>query len=211
MLARLILVLTLSLLSLGPVYAQVKPASPDDTLIMELKTGTVTIVMRPDLAPIHVARIKQLVRRGYYNQVPFHRVVPGFMAQTGDRTGTGHGGTGKWMELEPSKTPHVRGTVSMARGANKNSGDSQFFIVTGDNPALDGKYTVWGKVTSGMNLIDKLKPGDKNHDGWVTGADRIISLRVASDPVPAPKPVPPSPAKPASATPATAKPKDPAK
>lgn len=182
MLSRLLILICLFLAV--PMAGAARPAAnPDDTLVMELRSGTVIIQMRPDLAPIHVARIKQLVRRGYYDGVAFHRVLAGFMAQTGDRSGTGRGGTGRWLELEPSKEPHVRGSVSMARGLNRNSGDSQFFILTrSQDPTLDGNYTLWGHVTKGIELIDKVKPGDKTKDGWVKEADRIISIRVQSDP-----------------------------
>lgn len=192
MLSRLLILLCL-LLAVPMAGAARPPANPDDTLVMELKTGTVLIQMRPDLAPIHVARIKQLARRGFYDGVAFHRVVDGFMAQTGDRSGTGRGGTGRWLELEPSKEPHVRGAVSMARGLNRNSGDSQFFILTGSqDPSLDGNYTLWGHVIKGMDLIDKLKAGDKKKDGYVKEPDRIISLRVQSDPPAPPKAAPPT-------------------
>ncbi|OYQ34120.1 hypothetical protein CHU95_11700 [Niveispirillum lacus] len=188
MLSRLLILICLFLAA--PMAEATRPAAnPDDTLVMELKTGTVLIQMRPDLAPIHVARIKQLVRRGFYDGVAFHRVIAGFMAQTGDRSGTGRGGTGRWLELEASKEPHVRGTVSMARGMNRNSGDSQFFILTrAQDPSLDGNYTLWGHVIKGLDLIDKVKAGDKNKDGYVREPDRIISMRVQSDPPRAPKP-----------------------
>lgn len=193
MLSRLLILVCLFLCV--PMAMAARPAPhPDDTLVMELKTGTVLIQMRPDLAPIHVARIKQLVRRGFYDGVAFHRVVAGFMAQTGDRSGTGRGGTGRWLDLEPSKEPHVRGSVSMARGLNRNSGDSQFFILTqAQDPSLDGNYTLWGHVIKGMDLIDKLRAGDKKKDGYVKEPDRIISLRIQSDPPRPPKP--PAPAK----------------
>ncbi len=194
MLSRLLILLCL-VLAVPMAGAARPPANPDDTLVMELKSGTVLIQMRPDLAPIHVARIKQLVRRGFYDGVAFHRVVAGFMAQTGDRSGTGRGGTGRWLELEPSKEPHVRGAVSMARGMNRNSGDSQFFILTSaQDPSLDGNYTLWGHVTKGLELIDRLKAGDKKKDGYVKEPDRILSMRIQSDP---PRPPPPAaPAKP---------------
>lgn len=192
MLSRFLVLLSL-LLAVPLSYAARPPANPDDTLIMELKTGTVIIQMRPDLAPIHVARIKQLVRRGFYDGVAFHRVVAGSLAQTGDRSGTGRGGTGRWLELEPSKEPHVRGVVSMARGMNRNSGDSQFFILThAQDPSLDGNYTLWGHVIKGMDLIDKLKAGDKKKEGWVKDPDRIISMRIQSDPPRPPKAAPPA-------------------
>lgn len=190
MLTRLFLLLSLLFLTPAALADRPRPV-PEETLIMELKTGTVTIQMRPDLAPLHVARIKQLVRRGFYDGLAFHRVVPGFLAQTGDPSGTGRGGTGRWLELEPSKEPHVRGTVSMARGMNRNSGDCQFFILMNGDPTLDGEYTAWGHVLKGMDLIDRLKAGDKK-TGRVTDPDRIISLRIASDPPRPPAPPPPS-------------------
>ncbi|MFV3131665.1 peptidylprolyl isomerase [Niveispirillum sp. KHB5.9] len=193
MLPRLLLFLCL-ILAVPVAEAARPPANPDDTLVMELKSGTVIIQMRPDLAPIHVARIKQLARRGFYDGVPFHRVVAGYIAQAGDRSGTGRGGTGRWLELEPSKEPHVRGSVSMARGLNRNSADSQFFILMrSQEPTLDGNYTLWGHVVKGIELIDKLKSGDKTKDGWVKEADRIISMRVQSDPPAPPKPAPARP------------------
>lgn len=191
MLSRLLVLLCL-LLAAPLGQAATPPLKPDDTLIMELKTGTVLIQMRPDLAPIHVARIKQLVRRGFYNGVPFHRVLAGFIAQTGDRTGTGKGGTGRWLELEPSKEPFVRGAVAMARGISRNSADSQFFFLMHDEPTLDGDYTLWGQVIKGMGLIDQLAVGDKSHDGYVAKPDRIIAMRIQSDPVPPAKPTAPA-------------------
>src|ERR671931_2501961 len=132
--------------------------------------------MRPDLAPTHVARIKDLVRKGFYDGVVFHRVIPGFMAQTGDPTGTGTGGSGQKLKAEFSREKHVRGTVSMARAQNPDSGDSQFFICFADAPFLDGQYTVWGKVTKGMENVDKIKRGEP-----VQNPDKILTLRVAAD------------------------------
>ncbi len=149
---------------------------PENTLIMEIPHGTVVIEMRPDLAPKHVARIKELAREGFYNGVAFHRVIDGFMAQGGDPTGTGAGGSGKKLPAEFSAEPHVRGVCSMARTQDPNSADSQFFIVFGDATFLDHQYTVWGKVISGMEAVDKIKRGEP-----VREPDRIVSMRVAAD------------------------------
>lgn len=154
-------------------------AADENTLYMDLKDGRVTIQMRPDLAPKHVARIKTLVREGFYDGVPFHRVIAGFMAQTGDPTGTGTGGSGKNLRAEFSDAPHVRGTVSMARANDPNSADSQFFICFESAPFLDGKYTVWGEVTNGMSYVDKIKKGDSNNNGLVTTPDRVIKMSLA--------------------------------
>jgi peptidylprolyl isomerase len=137
--------------------------------------------MRPDLAPHHVARIKALVRRGFYNGLTFHRVIAGFMAQTGDPKGDGTGGSGQTLDAEFSKEHHVRGTVSMARAANPNSADSQFFICLASAPFLDGKYTIWGQVVSGMQFVDAIKKGDPDDNGAVTNPDHIIKMQVASD------------------------------
>jgi peptidylprolyl isomerase len=147
---------------------------------MQLTYGRVVIEMRPDLAPKHVARIKELVRQGFYDGTPFHRVIEGFMAQGGDPTGTGTGGSGKKLPAEFSNEKHVRGTVSMARSADPNSADSQFFIVFQDAPWLDGKYTIWGKVTEGMEFVDKIKRGE-GQNGIVQSPDKIISMKVAAD------------------------------
>jgi cyclophilin family peptidyl-prolyl cis-trans isomerase len=148
----------------------------DDVLILETTRGAVTIAMRPDLAPRHVARIKELVREGFYDGIVFHRVIDGFMAQTGDPTGTGTGGSGKKLKAEFSKEPHKRGTVSMARAQNPDSGDSQFFICFEDAPFLNGQYTVWGKVIEGMENVDGIKRGEP-----VANPDKIVSARMKSD------------------------------
>src|ERR1700674_5748422 len=134
-------------------------AKPEDTLVIETTKGRVTVQMRPDLAPKHVARIKELAREGKYDGVVFHRVIEGFMAQTGDPQGTGSGGMGDPLKAEFSKEPHVRGTVSVARTSDPNSARSQFFIVFKDSNFLDGQYTLWGKVVSGMEFVDKIKRG----------------------------------------------------
>ncbi|MQT11641.1 peptidylprolyl isomerase [Segnochrobactrum spirostomi] len=148
----------------------------ENTLIMDTTQGRVTIELRPDLAPTHVARIKELVRQGFYDGIVFHRVIEGFMAQTGCPQGTGTGGSGQKLNAEFSKEKHERGTVSMARAASPNSGDSQFFICFGRAPWLDGQYTVWGKVTDGMEAIDKVKRGEP-----VQNPDKITKLVVAAD------------------------------
>jgi peptidylprolyl isomerase len=166
----------------------VKAADLENTLYLQLKDGRVVIELRPDLAPLHVARIKELVRQGFYNGVVFHRVIEGFMAQTGDPTGTGMGGSGKKLKAEFSSEPHVRGVLSMARAASPDSADSQFFIVLADSTFLDNQYTVFGKVTSGMEFVDNIKKGDKNNNGTVTDPDKIISVVVAADAEGAAKP-----------------------
>ena len=156
-------------------------AEPENMLLMELKDGVVTIEMRPDLAPVHVARIRELARSGFYDGVVFHRVIEGFMAQTGDPTGTGRGGSGRKLEAEFSAEPHVRGTVSMARSADPDSGDSQFFIVLDAASHLDHKYTVWGRVIEGMDVVDRIRKGESLRNGIVTDPDRIVRMRVAVD------------------------------
>src|SRR5262245_17824566 len=148
-------------------------ADQDNTLILETTKGKVSILMRPDLAPGHVARIKELVREGFYDGLVFHRVIDGFMAQTGCPHGTGTGGSGRKLKAEFSKEQHVRGTVSMARAQNPDSADSQFFICFKESPWLNGQYNVWGEVTQGMENVDKIKRGEP-----VTNPDRIISAKV---------------------------------
>jgi len=149
---------------------------PDNLLVLETSQGQIVIAMRPDLAPGHVGRIKELVREGFYDGVVFHRVIDGFMAQTGDPTGTGTGGTGKKLKAEFSREPHVRGTVSMARSQNPDSGDSQFFICFEDSGWLNGKYTVWGSVIEGMENVDKIKRGEPVDD-----PDQIVSAKIKTD------------------------------
>jgi len=148
----------------------------ENTLLIETSQGPVKIELRPDLAPVHVARIKELAREGFYDGVVFHRVIDGFMAQTGDPEGTGRGGSGKKLKAEFSKEKHVRGTVSAARAMDPDSADSQFFICFGEAPWLDGQYSVWGKVVEGMENIDKIKRGEPVRD-----PDRILSMKVAAD------------------------------
>jgi len=177
---KIMLVITALALTLALGGGGAKGADLENTLIMQLTYGRVVIEMRPDLAPKHVARIKELVRQGFYDGTPFHRVIEGFMAQGGDPTGTGTGGSGKKLPAEFSNEKHVRGTVSMARAADPNSADSQFFIVFQDSPWLDGKYTIWGKVTEGMEFVDKIKRGE-GQNGTVKNPDKIISMKVAAD------------------------------
>src|SRR4051795_739100 len=151
-------------------------ADTENTMILETTQGPVTIEMRPDLAPGHVARIKQLVREGFYDGIVFHRVIEGFMAQTGCPEGTGTGGSGKKLKAEFNAEPHVRGTVSMARAQSPDSGDSQFFICFDDARFLDRQYTAWGKVIEGMENVDKIKRGEPVRD-----PDHIVTMRVQAD------------------------------
>ena len=167
-----------TLLSSGSATAA---PSPENTLLLTLKDGVVIIEMRPDLAPKHVARIKELTRQGFYDGLVFHRVIDGFMAQTGDPKGNGTGGSGVKLPAEFSKQPFVRGTVGMARSQDPNSGDSQFFIVFAPARFLDGQYTVWGQVVEGMEFVDKIKRGDERRNGEVTNPDRIVRMQVAAD------------------------------
>lgn len=153
----------------------------ENTLHLELKDGRVVIDLRPDLAPNHVARIKELVRAKFYDGIVFHRVINGFMAQTGDPTGTGMGGSGQKLKAEFSREKHVRGTCSMARAQSPDSADSQFFICFDDARFLDGKYTVWGQVAEGMEFVDKIKKGSDDDNGSVDDPDSIVSLSVAAD------------------------------
>jgi peptidylprolyl isomerase len=149
---------------------------PENTLILETTQGAVTIELRPDLAPKHCARIKELAREKFYDGIVFHRVIDGFMAQTGCPEGRGTGGSGQNLTAEFNDEPHVRGTTSMARSASPDSADSQFFICFGDTSFLNGEYTVWGKVVDGMDNVDKIKRGEP-----VADPDKIISMRVAAD------------------------------
>src|SRR5580704_4695675 len=153
-----------------------KSADLENTLLLETSKGPMTIVMRPDLAPGHVARIKELVGEKFYDGVVFHRVIDGFMAQTGCPHGTGTGGSGHKLKAEFTNEKHVRGTVSMARAQSPDSGDSQFFICFEPSKWLDGQYTVWGLVTSGMDNVDKLKRGEP-----VAKPDTIVSAKMAAD------------------------------
>ena len=149
----------------------------ENTLLLETETGRVTINLRPDLAPQHVARIKELAREGFYDGILFHRVIPGFMAQGGCPNGSGTGGSSKAnLPAEFSREPHVRGVCSMARTNNPNSANSQFFICFDDATFLDGQYTVWGVVTEGMEHIDALPKGEPPR-----APGKIVSMKVAAD------------------------------
>ncbi|MFE1600256.1 peptidylprolyl isomerase [Methylobacterium sp. ID0610] len=158
-------------------------AAPDaNTVYLDTKDGRITIQLRPDLAPKHAEQIKTLVRQGFYNGVPFHRVIDGFMAQTGDPTGTG---TGKSklpdLKAEFTPTPFKRGTVGMARSQDPNSANSQFFICFGDASFLNNQYTVVGEVTAGMNVVDKIKKGSSSQNGAVPNPDKIVTMTLAQD------------------------------
>lgn len=167
----------LALLAVQPAAA----ADQENTLYMDLPWGRVVIEMRPDLAPNHVARIKELVRKGFYDGTPFHRVIPGFMAQGGDPTGTGTGGSGQKLQAEFSGEHFTRGVVGMARSSSPNSADSQFFIMLGTTPSLDYKYTIWGRVAEGMEHVDKITKGAESDNGIVSRPDKIVRMRVAAD------------------------------
>ena len=173
----------LSLLAIGffMTAASAHAADPENTLVLELKDGKVLIELFPDKAPKTVARIKELARQKFYDGIVFHRVIDGFMAQTGDPTGTGMGGSGKNLNAEFNDTPHVRGVVSMARAQDPNSADSQFFIVFKDSKFLDGQYTAFGKVIEGMQYVDNIKKGSEARNGEVTDPDKIVTLRVQAD------------------------------
>ena len=149
---------------------------PENTLYLDLDYGRVTIKLRPDLAPGHVTRIKELVREGFYNGLTFHRVIEGFMAQTGCPKGTGTGGSGQKLKAEFTDEPFERGTVGMARAQSPDSGDSQFFIMFDEGSFLNGQYTVWGEVVDGMELVDKIKRGEPP-----SKPDKIKKIQVASD------------------------------
>jgi peptidylprolyl isomerase len=164
------------LVVLAGVMGGPAPAAAAERLVLELTTGPVVILLRPDLAPNHVARIKELAQQGFYNGVVFHRVIEGFMAQTGDPTGTGMGGSGKKLKAEFSDAPFVRGTVGMARAQSPDSGDSQFFICFKPAPFLNKQYTVWGTVIEGMENVDKIKRGEPP-----ANPDKIVSARVEAD------------------------------
>jgi peptidylprolyl isomerase len=150
-------------------------ANPEDTLILETSKGNVVVEMRPDLAPKHVVRIKELAQQGFYDGVPFHRVIEGFMAQTGDPTGTGAGGSGQKLGAEFNAEPHTRGAVSMARAQSPDSADSQFFIVFDDATFLDRKYTVWGRVIEGMENVDQINRGEPP-----ANPDKILSAKIGA-------------------------------
>lgn len=160
----------------------VQAADPENTLYLDLKSGRVVIEMRPDLAPKHVIRIKELVRQKFYDGLTFHRVIQGFMAQGGDPKGDGTGGSGQSIQAEfTDREQFYRGMVGMARAQDPNSADSQFFIMLAPAAHLNGKYTIWGEVTQGMEHVDWIKKGDPKKGGVVDGPDRIVTMRIAAD------------------------------
>ena len=169
--------LGLLLLALAPARA----ADPQNTVYMDVPKGRVVIALRPDLAPKTVAHFKDLVRRGFYDGLTFHRVIAGFMAQTGDPKGDGTGGSGQTVPAEFSQAHFVRGTLGLARAQDPDSGDSQFFICFAPAPFLDGKYTIFGQVVSGMEAVDAIKKGDPDRNGAVTDPDRILRMQIAAD------------------------------
>jgi peptidylprolyl isomerase len=183
-LLRFLSMLALALgLGLTVQPAAAAATNPDDTVIMTTAYGDVTIHLRPDLAPKHAERIRVLTKKGFYNGIVFHRVIEGFMAQTGDPTGTGTGGS-DLPDLPAeftTKAKFARGVVGMARSSDPNSANSQFFIMFGDAPSLDGQYTILGEVVSGMEAIDKIKKGAPDDNGTVTAPDKIIKMRMAGD------------------------------
>ncbi len=169
-------------LSFSMLVTQAFSADPENTLYLDVTAGRVTITLRPDLAPNHVAQIKKLTREGFYDGIVFHRVIPGFMAQTGDPTGTG-AGSSKYPDLkaEFTATNFARGVLGMARSQNPDSANSQFFIMFAEGSFLNGNYTVFGEVTEGMEHIDAVKKGSKANNGQVSDPDKIIKLQVAAD------------------------------
>lgn len=177
--AKILTFLTFIFFTMTNVNA--KNLDPENTLFIDLKYGRVVIELLPKVAPKHVERIKVLARQKFYDGIVFHRVIDGFMAQTGDPTGTGMGGS-KLPDLkaEFSDEPHIRGALSMARASDPNSANSQFFIVTKDSRFLDGQYSVWGRVVSGMEFVDKIKKG-AGGNGEVSNPDSMIQVRVAAD------------------------------
>ncbi|NBV54306.1 MAG: peptidylprolyl isomerase [Proteobacteria bacterium] len=159
-----------------------QPQDLENTLYLYLKDGRVTIQMFPQQAPKHVERIKELTREGYYNGKLWHRVIEGFMAQTGSPNGDGIGGSTKPdLQAEFNQMSHIRGVVSMARTMAPNSANAQFFIMLANNPGLDGQYTVWGQVTEGMELVDNIKKGNPAQNGTVTNPDTIVKMTIAAD------------------------------
>ena len=166
---------------LAAFNAKAQEVNPEDVIVLQLKDCDVYIQTFPDVAPNHVARIKELVRQGFYDGLKFHRVIDGFMAQTGDPKGNGTGGSGQKINAEFNNKHHGRGAVSMARASDPNSADSQFFICFKDAGFLDGQYTVWGQVIKGMEFVDNIKRGNPAQNGTVIDPDIIVSMKVLSD------------------------------
>ena len=182
MLQKLFVFFMFSALPFASLQAQDTALNKQDILYIDVKSGRIAIQLRPDLAPGHVARIKKLTREGFYNGIVFHRVMAGFMAQTGDPQGTGSGGS-KYPDLkaEFSREPFRRGTIGAARTSNPNSANSQFFICLQDAPHLTGQYTVWGQVIRGMERVDAIKLGDPARNGSVADPDKMLRVQLAAD------------------------------
>ncbi len=179
---RILFAALLAFLLVPMASLQAQDLDPENTINLQLKDGTVVIKLRPDLAPKHVERIKTLAREGFYDGVVFHRVIDGFMAQTGDPTGTGSGGSDyPDLPAEFSDVPYERGIVGMARTPDPNSANSQFFIMFGPAPSLNGQYTVLGEVVSGMEHVDAIKKGDQARNGLVSDPDKIVKMTVGAD------------------------------
>jgi len=176
------LMAVIALFAVTGAHAQNAALDKENILYIDLKTGRVAIQLRPDLAPKHVARVKKLVREGFYDGIVFHRVMEGFMAQTGDPQGTGRGGSSyPDLRAEFSQAPFLRGTVGAARSRSPNSANSQFFINLGAAPHLNGQYTVWGQVIRGMEHVDAIKLGDRARNGTVNNPDKMLKVQVAAD------------------------------
>jgi cyclophilin family peptidyl-prolyl cis-trans isomerase len=176
-LTRILAALAFCLFAAIPLSASAQAPDPENTLYLDLSYGRVVIRLRPDLAPNHVARVKELARAGFYDGIIFHRVIDGFMAQTGDPTGTGGGGSDKPdLKAEFTNTPFVRGVIGAARTPDPDSANSQFFIMFDANPNLDGDYTVWGEVVEGMEFVDQIKRGEPPEN-----PDKIVKMQVAAD------------------------------
>lgn len=189
MFTRILTVLTIVFSFISMANAQNQGTAPQSTpqastaatphVMIQLKDGIVEIELFPDKAPNHVKRFLELTQEGFYDGIVFHRVIDGFMVQTGDPTGTGMGGSSKPdLKAEFNDTKHVRGILSMARSASPNSANSQFFIVTKDSPHLDGQYTAFGRVVSGMEFVDKIKKGDQNRNGTVSNPDKMLKVYI---------------------------------
>jgi cyclophilin family peptidyl-prolyl cis-trans isomerase len=177
---RLFAVIGLCLCAAWPAAAQ--QSDPQNTIYLQTKDGRITIRLRPDLAPKHVAQIKALTKRGFYDGIVFHRVIPGFMAQTGDPTGTGTGGSDlPNIPAEFTQEPFKRGSVGMARSSSPNSANSQFFICYEGCGSLTGQYTLFGEVVAGMDVVDKIKKGNQGNNGQVSGPDKIVKMQLAAD------------------------------
>jgi cyclophilin family peptidyl-prolyl cis-trans isomerase len=171
-----IVFLVLMMVGFMPENSEAVDLDKENMIYLDIEAGRIVILMRPDVAPNHVARVKELARAGFYDGTIFHRVIPGFMAQGGDPKGTGVGGSGQNIDAEFNRLPHMRGTVSMARSQDENSADSQFFIVLDRSPFLDDKYTIWGRVIKGMEFVDMIEQGEPPRN-----PTKIVHMRVAAD------------------------------